>query len=171
VDIASGKLIDEIPAYGAAPGDVSGLSRSSSGRLGYAKSRDGRAISVLDLSNFRPVRQLDVGRSATKVFPTCFGGYLVVPDNLERTVTVIANSSMSIAAMLKGRRRWPPSTAAGLTRLLWCQVAASASFSSTISIDWQMVARFRCGALRVLARSLRKGQSSTSLWRERIRSP
>jgi DNA-binding beta-propeller fold protein YncE len=102
VDIARGKLIEEITTYGTAPGDVSGLTRSPSGRLGYAKSRDGRAISVLDLSNFRPVRQLDVGRAATKVFPTGFGGYLVVPDNVERTVTVIANSSMSVAAMLKG---------------------------------------------------------------------
>ena len=102
VDIARGELIEEIPTYGTAPGDVSGLTRSPSGRLGYAKSRDGRAISVLDLSNFRPVRQVDVGRAATKVFPTGFGGYLVVPDNVERTVTVIANSSMSVAAMLKG---------------------------------------------------------------------
>jgi DNA-binding beta-propeller fold protein YncE len=102
VDIARGKLIEEIPTYGTASGDVSGLTRSPSGRLGYAKSRGGRAISVLDLSNFRPVRQLDVGRAATKVFPTGFGGYLVVPDNVERTVTVIANSSMSVAAMLKG---------------------------------------------------------------------
>ncbi|HMA73588.1 MAG TPA: hypothetical protein VKP67_19200 [Xanthobacteraceae bacterium] len=102
VDIARGRLVEEIPTYGTAPGDVSGLTRSPSGRLGYAKSRDGRAISVLDLSNFRPVRQVDVARAATKVFPTGFGGYLVVPDNLERTVTVIANSSMSIAAMLTG---------------------------------------------------------------------
>ena len=102
VDIARGRLVEEIPTYGTAPGDVSGLTRSPSGRLGYAKSRDGRAISVLDLSNFRPVRQVDVGRAATKVFPTGFGGYLVVPDNVERTVTVIANSSMSIAAMLTG---------------------------------------------------------------------
>jgi DNA-binding beta-propeller fold protein YncE len=102
VDIARGKLIEEIPTYGAAPGDVSGLTRSPSGRLGYAKARNERSISVLDLSNFRPVRQLEVGHAAGKVFPTGFGGYLVVPDNAERTVTIVANSSMTVAAMLEG---------------------------------------------------------------------
>ncbi len=70
VDIARGKLIEEIPTYGPAPGDISGLTRSPSGRLGYAKARDGRSISVLDLGNFRLIRQLDVGRTATKAYPT-----------------------------------------------------------------------------------------------------
>ncbi len=102
VDIARGKLIEEIPTYGPAPGDISGLTRSPSGRLGYAKARDGRSISVLDLGNFRLIRQLDVGRTATKAYPTGIGGYLIIPDNVEKTVTVVANSSMSIAAMLKG---------------------------------------------------------------------
>jgi hypothetical protein len=35
VDIARGSLIEEIPTYNSAPGDVSGLTRSPSGRLGY----------------------------------------------------------------------------------------------------------------------------------------
>ncbi len=105
VNIARGKLIEEIPTYAAAPGDISGLTRSANGWLLYAKARDGRSISVLDLSNFRPARQLDVGRAATKAFPTGFGGYLVVPDNVEKTVTVVATSSMSVAAVLKGSTR------------------------------------------------------------------
>ena len=102
VDIARGKLIEEIPTFSEVPGDVSGLTRSPSGRLGYAKARNDRSISVLDLRNLRPVRQLDVGRAAAKVFPTGFGGYLVVPDNAEKTVTIVANSSMTVTAMLKG---------------------------------------------------------------------
>ena len=57
---------------------------------------------MVDLSDFRPVRELEVGRYADKVFPTGFGGYLVVPDNSEKTVTVIANPSLTVAAMLKG---------------------------------------------------------------------
>src|SRR5262249_42082913 len=102
IDIARGKLIEEIPTYGIVPGAISGLTRSRSGGLGYAKARDGRSISVLDLGNFRLVQQLDVGRAATKAYPTGVGGYLVVPDSVEKTVTVVANSSMSVAAMLKG---------------------------------------------------------------------
>jgi DNA-binding beta-propeller fold protein YncE len=102
IDIARGKLIDEIPTYGTVPGDVSGLTRSPSGRLGYAKARDGRSVSVLDLTNFRRVQHLEVGRAATKAYPTGIGGYLVVPDSVEKTVTIVANASMSVAAMLKG---------------------------------------------------------------------
>lgn len=102
IDIARGKLIAEIPTFAAVPGDVSGLTRSPSGRMGYAKARDGRSVSLLDLSNFRPLSQLDVGRAATKAYPTGFGGYLVVPDNANRTVTVVATSSLTVAAMLKG---------------------------------------------------------------------
>ena len=102
IDIARGKLIAEIPTFAAVPGDVSGLTRSPSGRMGYAKARDGRSVSLLDLSNFRPLTQLDVGRAATKAYPTGFGGYLVVPDNANRTVTVVATSSLTVAGMLKG---------------------------------------------------------------------
>src|SRR5215470_15883476 len=102
IDIARGKLIAEIPTFAAAPGDVSGLTRSPSGRLGYAKARDGRSVSLLDLSNFRPLAQLEVGRAASKAYPTGFGGYLVVPDSVEKSVTVVATASMTIAAMLKG---------------------------------------------------------------------
>jgi DNA-binding beta-propeller fold protein YncE len=102
IDIARGKLIAEIPTFATAPGDVSGLTRSPSGRLGYAKERDGRSVSLLDLSNFRPLTQLEVGRAASKAYPTGFGGYLVVPDSVEKSVTVVATASMTIAAMLKG---------------------------------------------------------------------
>jgi len=70
--------------------------------MGYVKARGSGTISLFDLSNFRPVRELEVGRRADKAFPTGFGGYLVVPDNSEKTVTIIATASLTVAAMLKG---------------------------------------------------------------------
>jgi DNA-binding beta-propeller fold protein YncE len=102
VDVARGKLIEKIAVSGLGSAEAAGLTRSPSGRMGYVKAQGSRAISLVDLSNFRPVREIEVGRNALKAFPTGFGGYLVVPDNSEKTVTIIANASVTVAAMLKG---------------------------------------------------------------------
>lgn len=102
VDVARGKLIEEIAVSGLRSAQAAGLTRSPSGRMGYVKAQGSRTISLVDLSNFRPVREIEVGRDALKAFPTGFGGYLVVPDNSEKTVTIVANASLTVAAMLKG---------------------------------------------------------------------
>jgi DNA-binding beta-propeller fold protein YncE len=102
VDVARGKLIEEIAVSGLRSAQAAGLTRSPSGRMGYVKAQGSRTISLVDLSNFRLVREIEVGRDALKAFPTGFGGYLVVPDNSERTVTIVANASLAVAAMLKG---------------------------------------------------------------------
>jgi YVTN family beta-propeller protein len=102
IDVARGKLIEEIAVSGLRSAQAAGLTRSPSGRMGYVKAQGSRTISLVDLSNFRPVREIEVGRDALKAFPTGFGGYLVVPDNSEKTVTIIANASLTVASMLKG---------------------------------------------------------------------
>ena len=102
VDVARGKLIEDISIASLRSSDSAGLTRAPSGRMGYVKARGDARISLLDLSNFRSVRELEVGREADKAFPTGFGGYLVVPDNSEKTVTIIATASLTVAAMLKG---------------------------------------------------------------------
>ncbi len=102
VDVARGKLIEDIAVPSLRSANAAGLTRSPSGRMGYVKAQGNGTISLVDLSNFRRVREIEVGRDAVKAFPTGFGGYLVVPDNSERTVTIIANASLTVAAMLKG---------------------------------------------------------------------
>jgi DNA-binding beta-propeller fold protein YncE len=102
IDVARGKLIEEIAVSSLRSAEAAGLTRSPSGRMGYVKAQGSRAITLLDLSNFRPVREIEVGRDALKAFPTGFGGYVVVPDNSEQTVTIVANASLTVAGMLKG---------------------------------------------------------------------
>ena len=102
IDVARGKLIEEIAVSSLRSANAAGLTRSPSGRMGYVKAQGSRTITLLDLSNFRRVREIEVGRDALKAFPTGFGGYLVVPDNSEQTVTIVANASLTVAAMLKG---------------------------------------------------------------------
>lgn len=102
VDAARGKQIEDIAVPGLRAADTAGLTRSPSGRMGYVKAQGSGTISLVDLSNFRRVREIEVGRDAVKAFPTGFGGYLVVPDNSEKTVTIIANASLTVAAMLEG---------------------------------------------------------------------
>jgi DNA-binding beta-propeller fold protein YncE len=102
VDVARGTLIEEISVPGLRSAGAAGLTRSPSGRMGYVKTQGNGTISLIDLSNFRPFREIEVARDAVKAFPTGFGGYLVVPDNSEQTVTIIANASLTVAAMLKG---------------------------------------------------------------------
>jgi len=101
VDVGRGKLIEDIHLPELRSAGVSGLTRAPSGRTGYVKSRNGGA-QLVDLSNFRAIRAIDVPRGDTKVFPTGYGGYLIVPDNGERRVTVMAAGSLTVAAMLKG---------------------------------------------------------------------
>jgi YVTN family beta-propeller protein len=102
VDVARGKLIEEISVANLRSSDVTGLTRSPSGRTGYVKTRGGAAISLIDLRNFRPIGQLDAGLDAGKAFPTGSGGYLVVPDNSEKIVTIVSQSSLTAVAMLEG---------------------------------------------------------------------
>src|SRR5262249_6877865 len=102
VDAARGKQIEDIAVPGLRAADTAGLTRSPSGRMGYVKAQGSGTISLVDLSNFRRVREIEVGRDAVKAFPTGFGGYLVVPDNSERTVTIIANAAGAVGAMVKG---------------------------------------------------------------------
>jgi DNA-binding beta-propeller fold protein YncE len=102
VDVARGTLIEDLAVPSLHSANSVGLTRSPSGRVGYVKALGSGTISLLDLSNFRPLREIEVGRDALKAFPTGFGGYLVVPDNSEKTVTIIANASLTVAAMLKG---------------------------------------------------------------------
>jgi DNA-binding beta-propeller fold protein YncE len=102
VDVARGTLIEEISVLSLRSAGAAGLTRSPSGRMGYVKTQGNGTISLIDLSNFRLSREIEVGRDAVKAFPTGFGGYLVVPDNSEQAVTIIANASLTVAAMLKG---------------------------------------------------------------------
>src|SRR5262249_58105248 len=81
VDVARGELIEEIAVSGLRSAQAAGLTRSPSGRMGYVKAQGSRTISLVDLSNFRPVREIEVGRDALKACPTGFGGYLVGPDD------------------------------------------------------------------------------------------
>ncbi len=101
IDVARGKLIAEISMPHLRSGDVTGLTRAPNGRIGYVKARGGGA-SLVDLSNFRMLHQVDVARGAAKAFPTGYGGYVVMPDNAERTVSVMSSTSLSVAAMFKG---------------------------------------------------------------------
>ena len=98
IDIARGKLIEEIPTFSDARSDVSGLTRSPSGRVGYAKSRDQRMFSIIDLRDFRGIRAVNTASAAGKAYPTGLGGYLVIPDNFEKTVEIVAESSMTGAS-------------------------------------------------------------------------
>jgi len=101
VDVARGKLIEDIAIPDWVPGNVSGLTRAPNGRAGYLKAQDG-LINVIDLNNFRLLRRVEAAQGAPKVFPTGFGRYLVVPNNADHTLTVLANASLSIAAMMNG---------------------------------------------------------------------
>src|SRR5262249_32342894 len=54
VDVARGKLIEEIAVSGLRSAQAAGLTRSPSGRMGYVKAQGSRTISLVDLNNFRP---------------------------------------------------------------------------------------------------------------------
>jgi DNA-binding beta-propeller fold protein YncE len=104
IDARRGKLVDRIEMPGRQSGELGALTRSPSGRIGYVKARGNATVSTFDLANFKALRDVKVGRDAAKAFPTGTGGYLVVPDNAERTVTIVSEATLTIGAMLPAGR-------------------------------------------------------------------
>lgn len=102
LDVARGKLIEQIALPALRVNGITSLTRAPNGRIGYAKMRDERAVNLFDLSNFKAIRQVEVAHRSDKVFPTGSGGYLIAPDSSEKTVTIVANASLTVVGMLPG---------------------------------------------------------------------
>jgi DNA-binding beta-propeller fold protein YncE len=88
VDIAKGRLVRQIAAFGVARDGFAALARTPNGRRVLAQPAGGGPIGVLDPEQGKPVGEIAAGASTIGIFPSGTGTYLLIPDTAEATLTV-----------------------------------------------------------------------------------
>ncbi|MCH7929143.1 MAG: hypothetical protein IIA01_01415 [Proteobacteria bacterium] len=114
IDVAAGKVINEIPVAGptalAARGaddtgefqGVINVTKTPDGRLGFAAHGESDALSVIDLRTQETLKRLTLGDRPWRAYTTADGRYMLVPNNGDRTVSVISTASLEVVATLPG---------------------------------------------------------------------
>ncbi|MFP6740546.1 MAG: hypothetical protein VCD33_02805 [Alphaproteobacteria bacterium] len=112
IDVASATIINEIQvaepaAYGAVAtgGEYQGIinvTPTLDGRLGFAAHGEGDVMAVIDLETQQTVKKITLGDMPWRAFPSADGRYMLVPNNGDRTVSVISVESLEVVATLPG---------------------------------------------------------------------
>jgi YVTN family beta-propeller protein len=111
VDVASGAIISEIKV--AEPAALAGtegpgaefqgiidVTRTPDGRLGFAAHGDGNRLAVIDLRTGQLRKNLQLGELPWRAYGTADGRYMLVPNNGDRTLSVISTATLEVAATL-----------------------------------------------------------------------
>jgi len=114
IDIVQGKVIEEIAAAKPAPSTgavvsgaqdargITNMTGTPNGRFGFATFRDRDQLAVLDLQERKAIKSLPLGKRPWRAYATADGRYMLVPNNGDRTVSVIATDSLEVVATLPG---------------------------------------------------------------------
>ncbi|MDX1575304.1 MAG: hypothetical protein R3285_03865 [Kiloniellales bacterium] len=113
VDVAAAKVVKEIPvaeptalaATGGTTEEYQGIinvTRTPDGRLGFAAHGEGNVMAVIDLASQRKIKSLELGELPWRAYGTADGRYMLVPNNGDATVSVIATDSLEVVATLPG---------------------------------------------------------------------
>ncbi len=114
VDVARAKVVNEIsvaaPTPLAAAGQVGteefqgivNVTRTPDGRLGFAAHGEGNTLAVIDLRTQRKLKSLALGELPWRAYGTADGRYMLVPNNGDKTVSVISTASLEVVATLPG---------------------------------------------------------------------
>lgn len=114
IDLAAARVVKEIPVAEptalAARGGLDGadyqgiinVTATPDGRLGFAVHGEGNLLAVLDLESGEKLASIPLGELPWRAYSTARGRYLLVPNNGDRTVSVIARDSLKVVATLPG---------------------------------------------------------------------
>ncbi len=111
IAIAQGRVIDKIAAVdgvsrnGVSPAGLRGVTnvtRTPSGRFGFATFKEGDGLTVLDFDNGKPIKTLSLGKRPWRAYGTADGRFMLVPNNGARTVSVIDTATLDVVATLPG---------------------------------------------------------------------
>ena len=112
IDVAAGAVVNEIqvadPAAFAAldsGGEFQGIinvTATPDGRLGFAAHGEGDTMAVIDLRSQQTVKHIALGDEPWRAFSTADGRYMLVPNNGDRTVSVISVAELEVVATLPG---------------------------------------------------------------------
>ncbi len=114
IDVATARIIDEIPvadapmlaAVAAGGGeDFQGLlnvTATLDGRLGFAAHGESDLLAVLDLRARTRLKSITLGDRPWRAFASADGRYMLVPNNGDRTVSVVSTATLEVVATLPG---------------------------------------------------------------------
>ena len=111
VDVASAKVIHEIPvgrpATVAAAGGIGAefqgiinVTPTPDGRLGFAAHGESNELAVIDLRTRELKKSVALGELPWRAYGTADGRFMLVPNNGDRTVSVIATAALEVVATL-----------------------------------------------------------------------
>jgi YVTN family beta-propeller protein len=103
IDVAKAKVVNELPvaegrelaALGGADEHqgIINVTRTPDGRLGFAAFGDGDAMAVFDLRTQKKLATIALGDTPWRAYTTADGRYMIVPNNGDRTVSIISTTS------------------------------------------------------------------------------
>lgn len=114
IDVARAEVVKEIPvapeARTAALGDqqseqyqgIVNVTQSPDGRFGFAAHGESGRLAVIDLASQEKVKDLTVGHLPWRAFAVPGSRYMLVPNNGDRTVSVIDSEALEVVATLPG---------------------------------------------------------------------
>ncbi len=104
IDIVQQKVFGQIALGSPGTGGISALTRTPDGRYGFVSLTDADAVVVVDLSTLKPGKRLRVGRKPLRPYGTADGRLMLVPNDADRSVSVIDTATLEIAATLPGAK-------------------------------------------------------------------
>jgi YVTN family beta-propeller protein len=114
IDVAKARVIDEIRvaepatiASGEQQADaefqgIINVTRTPDGRLGFAAHGEGGRLAALDLRTGALKANIELGSLPWRAYSTADGRYMLVPNNGERTLSVVSTSTLEEVARLPG---------------------------------------------------------------------
>ncbi len=114
VDVAAAKVVDEIPVAEptalASRGGLAGreyqgvinVTPTPDGRLGFAAHGEGNVLAVIDLKSGAKLKSIALGELPWRAYATAKGRYMLVPNNGDRTVSVVDTDKLEVVATLPG---------------------------------------------------------------------
>jgi YVTN family beta-propeller protein len=111
IDVAEAAIIDEIriaqpPAIagredpGAEFQGIINVTATSDGRLGFAAHGEASELAVIDLRTRAVKKHLALGELPWRAYGTADGRFMLVPNNGDRTLSVISTATLEVAATL-----------------------------------------------------------------------
>ncbi|MFQ5774291.1 MAG: YncE family protein [Kiloniellaceae bacterium] len=114
VDVARAAVVAEIPVAeptplaakeGTAGAEYQGIinvTATPDRRLGFAAHGEGNTLAVIDLDARKKVRDLALGELPWRAYASADGRTMLVPNNGDKTVSVISTDSLRVIATLPG---------------------------------------------------------------------
>jgi len=81
---------------------ASSLTRTPDGRYGFVSFHGLDSVIILDLRTLKPVRRLQVGRGPLRPYGTSDGRLMLIPNDGDRSVSVIDTTTLEVVATLPG---------------------------------------------------------------------